>query len=113
MKSQATKFYQKKWFIWVMVLLFFPIGFYLYFKYYPVSHKTKTTIFSLLFLFSAIPPYNAFKIILAVIPFLFYAVFSYRQMKADEKREMLLLNDEPPLSTNPPHHEPETDKPKK
>lgn len=38
------KFYKKNWFIWLMIILFFPLGIFLLFKYSNYSLKTKNII---------------------------------------------------------------------
>ena len=56
--DEKSKFYAKKWFMWVMLILFAPVGIFLMWKFHPEMKKnTKiilTIVFAILFLIIAI-----------------------------------------------------------
>lgn len=62
MSKVPIKFYNKAWFIWVMLILFTPIGLFFLWKNKKYNKPTRlilTTMFSIWFLFAFIPSNNA------------------------------------------------------
>lgn len=52
--NQSKKFYQKTWFIWLMLIFFFPVGVFLLWKFSTYSKKARiiiSVIFAFLFIF--------------------------------------------------------------
>lgn len=80
------KFYHKNWFIVFMIFCFFPLGYYLYYKYHTAKLDTKGGVFlASLIIFVIALPFNMATIILIYLPFLIYLGLLGKKKEALEK----------------------------